>query len=86
MSQLPMNPPARDIVRLRSINADIDHQINELRARQAENSELIGSITWAAVWDDSPPTGSLPIPPGEVPPTPETIPEVDPVPDQSPAE
>lgn len=46
----PDNAAAVEIVRLRSVNNDIDMQIQELRRAQDRNSEIIGALDLTAQW------------------------------------
>lgn len=46
----PANAAAIEVVRLRSVNNDIDTQIAELRRAQGRNSEIIGALDLTAQW------------------------------------
>ena len=50
--KLPANAAATEIVRLRSINADIDEQLRVLRETKMGNSEIIGNLGTLATWED----------------------------------
>lgn len=52
--KIPVNAEAREIARLRDVNKDIEGQIQELRARQLENSEMTGALNPRAEWADPP--------------------------------
>ena len=47
---IPANAAAEEMVRLRSVNADIDEQIRVLREMQLANSEVVGNLSHVAQW------------------------------------
>lgn len=63
------NAAAHEIVRLRSVNQDIDVQISELRDRQILNAETIGNLAHVAMWEADP---GAPLEPAE--PAPDVVP------------
>ena len=48
----PANAAASEVVRLRSVNTDILEQIRILHETRDRNSETIGVLEHAAVWQD----------------------------------
>lgn len=58
----PGNAAAIEVVRLRSVNGDIDTQIQELRKAQDRNSEIIGALELTAQWVEveEPPAPEIP--------------------------
>lgn len=50
--QKPTNSAAEQIVSLRSINADIDIQIESLKATQNKNLETISAFEEIATWEE----------------------------------
>ena len=60
MALIPASAAAQEIVRLRSINSDIDEQIIQLRNVQSKNSEIMGALDLTAQWIEEEPTGVHP--------------------------
>lgn len=50
--QKPTNAIASEIARLRSINGDIDVQIEALESAKEQNSEAIAELEPHATWED----------------------------------
>lgn len=50
--QKPTNAIAMEIARLRSINGDIDTQIETMELRKSQNSEAIAELEPHATWED----------------------------------
>ena len=65
LNKIPLNAEAREIARMRDVNKDIETQVEELRDRQLENSEMIGALNPSAEWTEPPAPEPLPDP--EVP-------------------
>lgn len=49
-SKLPDNAAAREVARLRGINADLDEQIRVLMEKKIENAERVGLLSNVANW------------------------------------
>lgn len=48
----PLNAAAREIVRLRTVNENLEIEMHSLRLQQMENSELIGNFSHVAEWEE----------------------------------
>ena len=82
MNSQPANASAREIVRLRSINADLSEQKRVLTEREHANLETIGALAWSAIWADGSTGNGIESPPEVAPPVLRPEPEPEPEPEE----